>query len=65
MKDLIEQLHQQGLTSSQIDRAFFTIDEWLEENYPVLASLYHQEIVKAIIHTESLPQETNLQRQSI
>ena len=65
MKDLIEQLHQQGLTSSQIDRAFFTIDEWLEENYPVLASLYHQEIVKAIIYTESIPQETGFQSQTV
>ncbi len=61
MKDLIEQLHQHGLTSYQIDRAFFTIDEWLEENYPVLASLFHNEIViKNLINSESVSEDTSI-----
>lgn len=61
MKDLIDQLQQHGLASSQIDRAFFIIDEWLEENYPVLASLYHNEIiVKTLLNSESLTEEIAL-----
>lgn len=58
MKNLINELHKQGLSSRQIDQVFFTIEEWLEEKYPIMAPLYRKEIVlKEILAREEPAQE--------
>ena len=58
MKTLINELHKQGLSSRQIDQVFFTIEEWLEEKYPIMAPLYRKEIVlKEILAREEPAQE--------
>ena len=59
MKNLIQELHKHDLSPSQIQQAVFTIEDWLEEKYPIMASLYHKEIVlKEILLKENTSQQT-------
>lgn len=49
MKSLVNQLLQTGLLPHQIECSLFTIEEWLADHYPVMAVLYHKELMKELM----------------
>jgi hypothetical protein len=48
VKNLLTQLREIGLSPAQIDCTLTTIENWLDEKYPVLARMYQAEIMNKI-----------------
>jgi hypothetical protein len=46
MKALIDQLHEEGFSSTQIKESLFVIEDWLSGHYPILARVYQTELLK-------------------
>jgi hypothetical protein len=50
MTYLLQQLNQLGLSPQQIENTFFTIDEWLECEYPVMSQIYKNQLLQDILN---------------
>jgi hypothetical protein len=60
MNKLVSQLKQSGLTDDQIKQTLHTIEVFLEESYPILAKVYHLEIINKVdrvMETEMMKQK--------
>jgi hypothetical protein len=51
MKDLILDLYQLGLTTTQVRQTLFTIDQWLEEFYPSLSQMYQKQLLEQLLQS--------------
>ena len=50
MTNLLQQLSQLGLSPQQIEKTFFTVDEWLENEYPVMSQMYKNQLLQPILN---------------
>jgi hypothetical protein len=53
MKDLILDLYQLGLTTTQVRQTLFTIDQWLEEFYPSLSQMYQKQLLEQLLQIKT------------
>jgi hypothetical protein len=51
MKDLILDLYQLGLTTTQVRQTLFTIHQWLEEFYPSLSQMYQKQLLEQLLQS--------------
>ena len=45
MQSLVESFQQSGLSAEQMKKSLLVIEEWLDEKFPVLAKVYHSEML--------------------
>ena len=55
MTNLLQQLSQLGLSPQQIEKTFFTVDEWLENEYPVMSQMYKNQLLQHILNANKQP----------
>lgn len=45
MQSLVKSFQQSGLSIQQIEQSLLVIEHWLDEKFPVLAKVYHSEML--------------------
>jgi hypothetical protein len=55
MTNLLQQMSQLGLSPQQIEKTFFTVDEWLENEYPVMSQMYKNQLLQPILNANKQP----------
>jgi hypothetical protein len=63
MTYLLQQLAQLGLSPQQIENTFLTIDEWLQNEYPVMSQIYRNQLLQDILDANKRNTTLSIQKE--